>query len=185
MDSLLAICRVAPGSILEQLDYYAEIYRRNRICRAQRFGIIRFERTLNTNGVSEMEMTPEIEAAVIRCRLINAFPLDGDLQENLETIKILADAYLDIIDARESEEAERGKLVDREWLESLGFKSESGRFARGQLQFTQYERWNAWWSVSGHPHASSRLVDGLNTRGAVLDLLSALGANPHARKTGG
>jgi len=76
-----------------------------------------------------------------------------------------------------------GEPTTKDWLESIGFVSEHGRFARGQLQFTYFAGWNAWWAVKGQPHVSSRLVDGLNTRGHVRRLLAALSLAPEAGPT--
>ena len=113
-------------------------------------------------------MTSEqIEAAEARYRKASELTLDD--------AHTLAMAYLELRDAKEADEAERALPVTREWLETFGFSNEGGRFVRGQLQITFYEEWNFWWAVSGFSNASSRLVDGLNTRGQVLDLLKALG----------
>lgn len=91
-------------------------------------------------------------------------------------VRVMYDAIEAVLRRYDAEHpADDAEPVTEEWLRSVGF--ESGlRFEFGRLEATKtYNGWNFWLKWSDHPNGSSRLANGLNTRGAVRRLLSALG----------
>jgi hypothetical protein len=116
-------------------------------------------------------VSDELRATAERLiKFVAMYRLHPQSHKGLEDAQSVARAYL------AEHPADDAEPLTEEWLRAAGFETRDGRLCLGaRLQFTHCNGWNAWWGIDGLAYASSRLVNGLNTRGHVRRLCQCLG----------
>lgn len=84
--------------------------------------------------------------------------------------KLLAEAYLTVVSAREAEQLERSKPIDGDWLRGLCQSVSAGE----TFWFVDDYIFLVRWSGGFHLKCHDRSIAEQATRGDLLDLLSAL-----------